>query len=40
MNDVHLQLSAHLLLWGFPLALTILVAVTAVRDRTNSGGPA
>jgi cytochrome c-type biogenesis protein CcmH/NrfF len=39
MNDVQLQFGAHLLLWGFPLALTILVAVAALRDRTHSEGP-
>jgi cytochrome c-type biogenesis protein CcmH/NrfF len=38
MTDAHLTFGAHMLLWGFPLALTVIVAVTAVRDRVHSRG--
>jgi cytochrome c-type biogenesis protein CcmH/NrfF len=33
MDQPHLSLGAHLLLWVFPLVLTVLVVGDAVRDR-------
>jgi len=38
MTENHLTLGAHLLLWGFPLAITVLVLVTAIRGRDQSVG--
>jgi hypothetical protein len=39
MNDHGLSLGAHLLLWVFPLALVVMVAVSSVRDARRHGGP-
>lgn len=33
MPETHLSLAAQLLLWGFPLALVVLVAAELVRDN-------
>jgi cytochrome c-type biogenesis protein CcmH/NrfF len=38
MTEAHLTLGAHMLLWGFPLAITVLAIVTAIRGRDQSGG--
>ena len=38
MTEIHLTFGAHMLLWGFPLVLTVLVAVAAIRDRNQSRG--
>jgi len=38
VTENHLTLGAHLLLWGFPLAITVLVLVTAIRGRDQSVG--
>ena len=32
MENAQLTLGAHLLLWGFPLAVTLFVALDALRD--------
>jgi hypothetical protein len=32
MEDTHLSLGAHLLLWGIPLALTLVVVIGAIRE--------
>ncbi len=31
MDEYHLTIGAHLLLWGFPLGLTLAVAFSAIR---------
>ena len=33
MEEHSLTLGAHLLLWGFPLALVVLVVAESVHDR-------
>lgn len=33
----HLSLGAHMLLWGFPVALAMLVAVAAIHDARHEG---
>lgn len=37
MDHHTLTVGAHLLLWGFPLALIILVVVSSVRDARQNG---
>ena len=37
MPEAHLSLAAHFLLWGFPLALVVLVAVELVRESRAAG---
>ena len=37
MPEAHLSLAAHFLLWVFPLALVVLVAVGLVRESLASG---
>ena len=36
MDEYHLTIGANMLLWGFPLALAIFVAVSATRERRRS----
>ena len=36
MNDTHLSLASHLLVWAFPLGLTLFVLIDAIRDRTGA----
>jgi cytochrome c-type biogenesis protein CcmH/NrfF len=38
MAEHSLTLGAHLLLWGFPLALVILVVVESVHDHLTRKG--
>jgi cytochrome c-type biogenesis protein CcmH/NrfF len=32
MTEHHLTLGAHMLLWGFPIALLLWVAAASIRD--------
>jgi hypothetical protein len=36
MEEHSLTLGAHLLLWGFPLALVVFVIAESVHDRLSS----
>lgn len=36
MEEHHLSFGAHLLLWGFPLALILAVVFNAARERHRS----
>jgi len=38
MNEHQLTVGAHLLLWGFPLLLTVLVIVDAIREGRRTVG--
>jgi hypothetical protein len=37
MPEAHLSLAAHLLLWGFPLTLVVLVVAELVRESLAAG---
>jgi hypothetical protein len=37
MQEPHLTVAAHLLLWAFPLALIILVAADVIRGARSGG---